>query len=81
MKKFLEPAAQLRMATILYVVGFLLVYGLLRLLELRICIHVAGEPPIVGTRVPIVGHIVGLMRNGVSYYRTLRFVRVARCYA
>ena len=69
------------MATILVCVGFLLVYGLLRLLEVRISKHVAGEPPVVGTRVPIIGHLLGLVRHGVSYYRALRFVRIARCCA
>lgn len=59
---------------ILILVGFLLAYGLLRLLELGACKHVAAEPPLVRARVPIVGHVLGLLRYGVSYYRMLRFV-------
>lgn len=59
--------------------GFLLVYGLLRLLEVGVlCKHVAAEPPLVRARVPIVGHVLGLLRFGVSYYRMLRFVLLRR---
>lgn len=62
------------MTAILVLGGFLLVYGLLRLLELGVCQHVAAEPPLIRARVPIVGHVLGLLRFGVSYYRMLRFV-------
>ena len=50
-------------------------YGLLRLVEWRLCRgRDAAEPPFVRARVPVVGHLMGLMRYGVSYYRMLRFV-------
>ena len=63
------------MATVLVCGGLLLLfYGLLLLLEGILCKHVAAEPPFVRARVPIVGHLMGLMRHGVFYYRILRFV-------
>ena len=75
----LSPAAAhlVGMTTVLVLIclSFLLAYGLLRVLESRICKHVAAEPPLVHARIPIFGHVLGLLRYGVSYYRMLRFVR------
>lgn len=67
------------MTPILVFVCLLLVYGLLRLLEVGICKQDAAEPPFVRARVPVIGHLLGLMRHGVTYYRMLRFVRIGRC--
>lgn len=33
------------------------------------------EPPRISPRVPLLGHILGLMRNGTSYYGKIRYVR------
>ena len=57
----------------------MLIYGLLQLLEVRICKHDDAEPPLVRARVPVVGHLLGLLRHGVFYYRMLRLVRIVRC--
>ena len=57
----------------------MLIYGLLQLFELGICKHDEAEPPLVRARVPIIGHLLGLLRHGVFYYRMLRLVRVGRC--
>ena len=62
------------MTSLFLLVPFFLVYALLRLLEKRICRHVAAEPPLVRARIPIIGHVLALLRWGVSYYRKLRFV-------
>jgi hypothetical protein len=50
----------------------IILYGVLRLLEVRKCKITTSEPPIVYSRIPIVGHALGLFRYGVSYYRMLR---------
>ena len=34
------------------------------------------EPPIVPPRIPVIGHVIGLIRNGGAYYTKLRFVCV-----
>ena len=62
------------MTSLLILVLFFLVYALTRLVEKRVCKHVAAEPPLVRARIPIIGHVLGLLRWGVSYYRKLRFV-------
>lgn len=60
------------METILISVCFLLAYGLLQLAETWIGRLVSKEPPLVRPRVPIIGHIVGVMQHGVSYLKMLR---------
>ncbi|KAI1777003.1 cytochrome P450 [Hypoxylon cercidicola] len=50
----------------------LLLYGLLRFLEVKLYMHDHAEPPIVRSRIPFLGHLLGLIRFGVSYYRILR---------
>ena len=62
------------MAYIFVLAGLFVFYGLLRLIELRLCKCGGAEPPLVRAQVPIIGHLLGLMRHGVSYYRMLRFV-------
>ena len=56
----------------------MLIYGLLQLLEMRICKQDDAEPLLVRARVPVIGHLLGLLRHGVFYYRMLRLVRIRR---
>jgi hypothetical protein len=53
-------------------VFFLVSYCVLRLLEVKRCKNIASEPPIVYAWIPILGHVLGLLQHGVSYYRMLR---------
>lgn len=36
--------------------------------------HSPGEPPVLSSSVPYVGHIIGLLRHGTRYYQTTRSV-------
>ncbi|KAH9992555.1 cytochrome P450 [Xylariaceae sp. FL0662B] len=49
-----------------------LFYILLRFLEAKLCKHDHAEPPIVRSRIPFLGHLLGLFRFGISYYKMLR---------
>lgn len=31
------------------------------------------EPPLIPSRIPYVGHIIGLIRNGTRYYAKMRY--------
>lgn len=44
--------------------------------------HEASEPPIVRSFIPYIGHILGLIRHGISYYQLLRYVvdHPSRCF-
>lgn len=35
------------------------------------------EPPVVYAKVPLIGHIIGMMRQGPHYLKNLRYVRSA----
>ena len=37
--------------------------------------HAANEPPVVSSRIPYVGHILGLLQQGTRYYQTIRYPR------
>jgi hypothetical protein len=37
------------------------------------------EPPIVHPKVPLLGHIIGMLREGPLYYRRVRYVEPALC--
>lgn len=38
--------------------------------------HSSGEPPVLPSSVPYVGHIIGLLRHGTRYYQTTRYTHV-----
>ncbi|ETS78133.1 hypothetical protein PFICI_10195 [Pestalotiopsis fici W106-1] len=42
------------------------------MLEIKLCKCDKTEPPLVRSRIPIIGHLLGLGRFGVSYYKQLR---------
>lgn len=50
----------------------LFAYGLWQVVETRIYKLTDTEPPLVRPKVPVIGHILGMMRHGVSYYKILR---------
>ena len=37
-------------------------------------IHDSQEPPLVTSRVPFIGHILGLLRYGTRYYQMTRYL-------
>ena len=34
--------------------------------------HLPGEPPVVSSSIPYIGHILGLLRHGTRYYQKTR---------
>ncbi|KAK8863043.1 cytochrome P450 [Apiospora arundinis] len=54
------------------VVLVLILYGLLRILEYFLCPVDKLEPPLVRSRLPLIGHGLSLLRNGISFYKRLR---------
>lgn len=49
--------------------GVLLIVALIRFLRLR---DDPREPPMARTSIPMIGHIIGMLRLKVFYYRQLR---------
>ncbi|KAI1322176.1 cytochrome P450 [Xylariaceae sp. FL0255] len=61
------------MPLLIICLGLFILYGALKFAEAAILRNGDGEPMIVREkRIPFVGHLIGLARNGVSYYRYLR---------
>ncbi|KAI0146831.1 putative cytochrome P450 [Xylariaceae sp. FL1272] len=54
------------------VTSILLTYGLMISLEAKMIPCYDAEPPIIRSKIPFVGHFLGLIRFGASYYRILR---------
>lgn len=54
---------------------FLLSFAAAYLLANRYLIgkHDPNEPPLLPSKIPIVGHVIGLMRQKVYYYLDLRY--------
>jgi len=56
---------------ILLLAAAILAFGYTRrLLTLR---HDSREPPLISADIPLVGHMIGLIRYGISYYARLRY--------
>ena len=35
--------------------------------------HARNEPPIVASRIPFIGHLLGLFKHGTRYFSTTRY--------
>jgi hypothetical protein len=53
------------------VVAILLLFWLKALGNLH---HAQNEPPVVAQRVPLIGHLIGMLRFGSHYYTRVRYV-------
>lgn len=68
------PAALIALWCLLVGIICRVLVWLLSLTEKALLTPADGEPPLVQSPIPFIGHIIGLVRYGVSYYRQLRFV-------
>ena len=56
-------------------------YGLLRLYLTYIrVIHDEAEPPLVKQPFPIIGHLLGMLRDGSNYYTQVRWELLHQCW-
>lgn len=64
------------MAFILVAILFTACYFLLlRFLHLP---HNPKEPPLIPQHIPFIGHLIGMLKSGSGYYRTVTFVSSGR---
>ena len=67
LKSFLPPSVLL-----IIVAGIAsLLYGINYFVAPR---HHPDEPPVVSSRIPLIGHIIGLIWHGTGYYQKIRYV-------
>jgi hypothetical protein len=56
--------------------ALLAVFGFLLSRLTRISVD-PREPPVIHPKVPLIGHIIGLVRNGPLYFRSLGYAVIA----
>ena len=76
---FLESFTTLVSAKWMILAG--LSFGLLRLYQAYIrVVHEEAEPPLIKQPFPVIGHLLGMLRDGSGYYTQVRWELPLQCW-
>ena len=58
------------------VLGFIFGFVLVRYVLQRLLSHDSTEPPYIWPTVPIIGHLIGMLRYGATYFDIVKYANI-----